>query len=101
MEIKDRILKAMHDNGINARELSKRSGLSEPTISRYLSGQMEPRANAAAKMSKALHVDPSWLMCIDDIEIELEPITRGLTPENIARLQSYADYLRSTQEDNE
>lgn len=64
--IKDRLEKAMKASGCNARELSRRSGLSEASISRYLSGQMEPRANAVSKMATALHVDAVWLMCLDD-----------------------------------
>lgn len=101
MIIKDKLAKAMKDNNINARELARRSGLSEATISRYLSGQMEPRATAVGKMARALHVEPVWLMCLDDIEIEVEPIARGLNAENLDRLKSYADYLRSMQNNAE
>ena len=98
MDIKDRLTQAMKINNINARELARLSGLSEATISRYLSGQMEPRANAVGKMAKALRVEPVWLMCLDDIEIEIEPITQGLNAKSIERLKSYADYLRSVQD---
>ena len=63
----DRMKEAMKDNDINARELSKRCGLSEASISRYLSGNMTPRMNAISKMAEALRVDPVWLMGYDDI----------------------------------
>lgn len=62
----ERLKKAMTSSSLNARELSKRCGLSEGAISRYLSGKMEPRVPAVAKMAEALHVDPVWLLGIDD-----------------------------------
>ena len=62
----DRLKYAMNDNNINARELSKKCGLSESSISRYLSGDMEPRVPAIGKMAQALHVDPVWLMGYDE-----------------------------------
>lgn len=98
--IKDRIKEAMDKNGINSRELAKRTGLSESAISRYLSGQMEPRAIAVKKLSQVLHADPVWLMDFDEKEIEIviEPdLTDGLNRESIERLKSYANYLRSIQ----
>lgn len=61
----DRLKKAMAASDVNARELAKRSGLTEASISRYLSGKMEPRVPAIAAMAKALHVDPTWLLGYD------------------------------------
>lgn len=61
----DRLKKAMRSRDVNARELARRSGLSEGAISRYLSGKMEPRVPAIGKMADALHVDPVWLLGYD------------------------------------
>jgi transcriptional regulator with XRE-family HTH domain len=105
----ERLKKAMAANEINARELSKRCGLSEGGISRYLSGKMEPRVPAIAKMAEALRVDPVWLMGYDELETRTDAfrvdvvnsITDGLNEKSLERLKSYADYLRSMQEDNE
>lgn len=105
MDIKDRLKKAMKENGINARELSKRSGVSESSISRYLLGQMEPRANAAARIANALHVDPVWLLGLADddtnesavLTIELD----RLTPANQAALiATYHALLNSQTEED-
>lgn len=105
----ERLKKAMAANEINARELSKRCGLSEGGISRYLSGKMEPRVPAIAKMAEALKVNPVWLMGYDDPQIRVDAyrpiliehsITDGLNEKSLERLKSYADYLRSMQEDN-
>lgn len=103
----ERLKKAMAANEINARELSKRCGLSEGGISRYLSGKMEPRVPAIAKMAEALKVNPVWLMGYDDPQIRVDAfradtvssITDGLNEKSLERLKSYADYLRSMQED--
>ena len=105
----ERLKKTMAANRINARELSKRCGLSEGAISRYLSGKMEPRVPAIGKMAEALHVDPVWLMGYDEPQIRMDTwrgyiehsITDGLNDESIDRLKSYADYLRSMQNNTE
>lgn len=108
MEIRDRFInrlkKAMRDSEINARELSKRSGLSEGTVSRYLSGNMSPRVPAVGKLAEALHVDPVWLMGYDeepDLTLETEDakiILEKLTPSNQARLLAYYQGLLDSQE---
>lgn len=102
MEIKDRLKKAMNESGINARELAKRCGLSEATISRYLSGQMEPKALAVSRMAKALHVDPVWLMCLDDVkpdyEVELDStkiLIEELTPSEKSEVERYIKFIIS------
>ena len=56
-----RLRKAMKAKKINSRELSHRTGISESAISRYLSFDMIPRIDHAAKIAKALNVDPLWL----------------------------------------
>lgn len=41
--------------GISQRELSKLSGVSEPTISRYLTGECPPKFLNVTKIAKALN----------------------------------------------
>lgn len=72
----ERMREAMSANDLNNRELAKRCGLSEASISRYLSGNMTPRVRAISKMAQALHVDPVWLMGYDTPE---EPDFTGTT----------------------
>lgn len=56
-----RLGEAMKVKKINSRGLSHRTGISESSISRYLSFDMIPRIDHAAKIAKALNVDPLWL----------------------------------------
>ena len=101
----ERLKKTMAANQVNARELSKRCGLSEGAISRYLSGKMEPRIPAIGKMADALHVDPVWLMGYDEPQVRTDEkrsllditLTQGLNDQNVERLIAYANKLRELQ----
>ena len=61
----DRLKEALNDAGIKAIDLAKKSGLSHSTISRYLSGAVEPRQEAAHKLATALGVSELWLWGYD------------------------------------
>lgn len=61
----ERIKKAMSDNHVNAAELSRRTGLNESTISRYMSGKACPKQNAIGAIAEALHVNPAWILGYD------------------------------------
>ena len=100
----DRLKKTMAANQVNARELSKRCGLSEGAISRYLSGKMEPRIPAIEKMAEALHVDPVWLMGLDgtsmDYRMDLSKKTtsmalliENMTPSEQDQVDTYIKFL--------
>lgn len=69
----DRIREAMNSAGKKQIELASLTGLSHSTISRYLSGQMEPKQKAIMALAKALDVSEMWLWGYD------VPMTR--TPE--------------------
>ena len=104
MDFRDRLRKAMNDNSLNARELSKRCGLSEASISRYLLGQMEPKVDAIKKMADAMHVDPVWLMGIDKEEPHWEYsvkvgsmalLLENMTPSEQDQVDKYIKFLIS------
>lgn len=57
----DRIREAMDAAGIKQIELAASTGLSHSTISRYLSGKMEPKQKAISQLAKALDVTEMWL----------------------------------------
>lgn len=107
MDFKDRLRQAMNDNQLNARELSRKCGLSEASISRYLLGQMEPKVNAISKIAEALHVDPVWLSGIEaytpDYSIETEKISlliECLNDNEKNEVERFVKYLISTRGDN-
>lgn len=63
--VPERIREAMQATGKKQIELAKETGLSHSTISRYLSGIVEPRQMAAIKLAKALDVSEMWLWGYD------------------------------------
>lgn len=62
---KDRIKEAMKKAGIKQVELAEIAGLSKSAISRYLSGEYEPKQVPIYKMAKALNVSEAWLWGYD------------------------------------
>ena len=70
----ERLQEAMSDANIKQIELSEKTGLSHSTISRYLSGKVEPRQNAIIKLAKVLGVSEWWLWGYD--------VPRSRTPEH-------------------
>lgn len=61
----ERLAEAMKDAGKKQIELANETGLSHSTISRYLSGAVEPRQIATHKLAVALNVSEMWLWGYD------------------------------------
>lgn len=61
----DRLKGAMRDAGKKQIELARETGLSHSTISRYLSGAVEPRQDATHKIATVLGVAELWLWGYD------------------------------------
>lgn len=61
----ERMREAMRDSGKKQIDLARETGLSHSTVSRYLSGQVEPRQDAMLKLSAALNVTEMWLWGYD------------------------------------
>ena len=57
----ERLKEAMRDAGKKQIDLARETGLSHSTISRYLSGAVEPRQDATHKLALALGVSEMWL----------------------------------------
>ena len=62
---KDRLKEAMQIANKKQADLVRETGLNRGTISRYLSGEVEPRQDAAYKIARALNVSESWLWGYD------------------------------------
>lgn len=62
---RERIREAMDTTGKTQADLVRITGLNRGTISRYLSGAVEPRQDAAHKLAKALGVSEMWLWGYD------------------------------------
>lgn len=61
-----RLKRTMGEQQINQRQLSKITGLSEGNISRYYNGLISPKISHLTMIAKALHVNPLWLMGMED-----------------------------------
>ena len=87
--------------GLSQEELAKKSGFAgRAAISAIEKGKNNISIDKLPDLARALHTTPGKLM---DAVIEFHDtssITDGLNAENIARLKSYADYLRASQEDS-
>ena len=62
---KDRLKEAMQRADKKQADLVRETGLNRGTISRYLSGAVEPRQDAAYKLALALNVSETWLWGYD------------------------------------
>lgn len=58
---RDRLKEAMQAVGKKQVDLVNETGLNRGTISRYLSGEVEPRQEATYKLAAALGVSEMWL----------------------------------------
>lgn len=61
----ERLREAMQAADKKQIELATETGLSHSTISRYLSGKVEPRQDAIIKLARALNVSEWWLWGYD------------------------------------
>ena len=62
---KNRLNYAMKLRNVKAADLSRRTGISESTISQYRSGYTEPKRGKLGILADALDVSPAWLMGLD------------------------------------
>ena len=60
-----RLQEAMNDANKKQIDLARETGLSHSTVSRYLSGIVEPRQDATHKLAVALNVNELWLWGYD------------------------------------
>lgn len=87
--------------GLSQEELAKKSGFAgRAAISAIEKGKNNISVDKLPSLAFALNTTPGALM---DVLVGVTTVTftssltDGLTPENVARLTSYAEYLRSTQ----
>lgn len=66
MVLANRLSKAMTNRKVYQSELSKRTGISPVSISRYLSGIRFPRGTEIIKICNALNISSDYLLGLDD-----------------------------------
>lgn len=109
-EITNKIRELMAKENMNMTDLAKKSGLNRSTISRYLSGKVEPKTEALSALAQAFHVDVVWLAGFAEPAVpdylakyqNSEPILieqyQILTDENKKQLENYMSFLLSQQD---
>lgn len=86
-------------NGMSQEELAKKSGFAgRAAISAIEKGKNNISVDRLPDLAFALGTTPGELMDVL-IGTAERPLTQGLNAENMAKLKSYADYLRSIQGD--
>ena len=92
----------METADINATELSKLTGISKSTISRYLSGGYVPKQKRTDLIARALHTDPGYLIAgTQNQQTSVKPIgvripilgrvTAGIPIEAITDIDGYEE----------
>lgn len=61
----ERLREAMADAEMRQTDLAERTGLTKGSLSKYLSGKVEPKQSAIYKLAAALHVTEMWLWGYD------------------------------------
>lgn len=65
-----RVKELMIRDGISQKELAKLSGISESSVSRYLSGDLKPRMDILTNIAKVFNVSTSYLVGEEDNIVE-------------------------------
>ena len=84
--------------GMTQEELAKKSGFAgRAAISALEKGKTNISVDRLQDLAIALHTTPGKMLDVI-VESNEETLTDGLTAESISKLKSYAEYLKTTQE---
>ena len=80
----ERLKNALSERGMKQTELSERTGISKSSISEWLNGRYEAKADKIVLIAKALNVNESYLIGLDvPMENEVEQSTTKAILDNI------------------
>ena len=99
----NRLEMALDMAGMSARELAKKTGLTESTISQYRSGVAKPRGTDRVYiLAEALNVSPSWLIGFDTPaqpgENDAMNLFASLSVEDQLKAIDYMAFLKSKEQ---
>lgn len=80
-----RISNALKKQGMTQKELAERIGITEAVISRYISGDREPKPDTLANIATALHTTSDFLLGIECEEFD-HPRIRRLIARNASSM---------------
>lgn len=81
-DFKDRFKVALEIRQKSQAEISRATGIDKSSLSLYLKGRYVPKQDKIYLISKALKVDPGWLMGFDT-EMEEHPIYKGVSRDEL------------------
>lgn len=75
----ERLLSLLKKQGVTQKELAERINSTEATLSRYVSGDREPKAEVLANIATALHTTSDFLLGIEkDDDYDFHKVERLL-----------------------
>ena len=87
-----RLCKCLDEEGINANELGRRTGISKSSISAYINGEQKPNIIQIKKIAEILEVSSDYLLNLSTLKSTNEDFKKvhkltGLTDEAIMELK--------------
>ncbi|MGY4736125.1 helix-turn-helix domain-containing protein [Weissella cibaria] len=92
METKDILKKLRNDKGETLSELSKRVGISQPTLSRYEKGDRKPKYEQLRKLADHFNVSVGYLQGLSDYTNDLDLWAQTLSDEPDAQQRLAEEY---------
>lgn len=89
----DRLREAMRRSGKTQADLVRETGIGKSNISRYVSGQFDPKSDAVHKMAAALDVAELWLWGCD-VPIERQQPQKETQDDNMVTIGGLFENLR-------
>lgn len=77
-EFGERLLRLLQKQGISQRQLADRLNTTEATLSRYINGDREPKANMLANIATALNTTSDYLLGIEKNDYDFPKLERLL-----------------------
>lgn len=77
-EFGERLLSQLQKRGMTQKELAERINITEATLSRYVSGDREPKADVLANIATALHTTSDYLLGIEKDDFDFPKVERLL-----------------------
>ena len=75
-ELGQRILSAIRIRGVSQKELAATIGVTEGVISRYVSGERDPKPEMIANIATALHTTSDYLLGIENDDFDYPRVRR-------------------------
>lgn len=77
-EFGQRLLSLLQKQKITQKQLADRLNTTEATLSRYVSGEREPKADMLANIATALNTTSDYLLGIEQIDFDFPKVERLL-----------------------